>query len=113
MPDRALTGTFAMIDEPEVRRRMTPFSSEDLSGSVLDGLAEWPASNTRKEWLAITRQLIRQTIADMDLDPDALRPEVDAFAPRSVLHLFDGANGLWMDAQPFAELDSADPVRAA
>ena len=40
----------------------------------------------------------------------ALRPEVDAFAPQSVLHLFDGANGLWMDAQPFAELDGPDPM---
>ena len=41
----------------------------DLEGSVLDGLAEWPASTTRKEWLTITRGLIKQTIADMDLDP--------------------------------------------
>ena len=41
-----------------------------LEGSVLAGLAEWPASTTRKEWFAITRQLIQQTIADMDLDPD-------------------------------------------
>ena len=40
-----------------------------LEGSVLDGLAEWPASTTRKEWLAITRQLIQETIADMDLEP--------------------------------------------
>ena len=40
-----------------------------LEGSVLDGLAEWPASTTRKEWFAITRGLIQQTIADMDLDP--------------------------------------------
>ena len=38
-----------------------------LEGAVLDGLAEWPASTTRKEWFAITRQLIQQTIADMDL----------------------------------------------
>lgn len=38
-----------------------------LEGSVLDGLAEWPASITRKEWFTITRQLIQQTIADMDL----------------------------------------------
>ena len=43
-----------------------------LEGSVLDGLAEWPASTTRKEWFAITRQLIQQTIADMDLDPASL-----------------------------------------
>ena len=26
-------------------------------------------STTRKEWFAITRQLIQQTIADMDLEP--------------------------------------------
>ena len=32
----------------------------------------WPRSATRKEWFRITRQMIRQTIADMDLDPDAL-----------------------------------------
>ena len=48
-----------------------------LEGSVLDGLAEWPASTTRKEWFAITRQLIQQTIAEMDLDPAALA-EVEA-----------------------------------
>ena len=36
-----------------------------LEGSVLDGLAEWPVSTTRKEWFAITRQLIQQTIAEM------------------------------------------------
>ena len=40
-----------------------------LEGSVLDGFAELPASTTRKEWFAITSQLIQQTIADMDLDP--------------------------------------------
>ena len=43
-----------------------------LEGSVLDGLAEWPASTTRKEWFAITRQLIQQTISDMDLPPNEL-----------------------------------------
>ena len=56
-----------------------------LEGSVLDGLAEWPASNTRKEWLAITRQLIRQTIADMDLDPDALVEVEEAFIGAGLL----------------------------
>ena len=56
-----------------------------LEGSVLDGLAKWPASNTRKEWLAITRQLIRQTIADMDLDPDALVEVEEAFIGAGLL----------------------------
>ena len=56
-----------------------------LEGSVLDGLAEWPASTTRKEWLAITRQLIHQTIADMDLDPDALAEVEEAFMAAGLL----------------------------
>ena len=50
-----------------------------LEGSVLDGLVEWPASATRKEWFAITRQLIQQTIADMDLEPAALAEVEEAF----------------------------------
>ena len=43
-----------------------------LEGSVLDGIAEWPASTILKEWFAITRQLIQETIADMGLDSSSL-----------------------------------------
>ena len=43
-----------------------------LEGFVLDGLADWPASTTRKEWFRLTRELVQKTIADMDLDPAAL-----------------------------------------
>ena len=50
-----------------------------LEGSVLDGLAEWPASTTRNEWFAITHQLIQQTIAEMDLDRAALAEFEEAF----------------------------------
>ena len=56
-----------------------------LEGSVLDGLAEWPTSTTRKEWFAITRQLIQQTIAEMDLDPDALTEVEEAFIGAGLL----------------------------
>ena len=41
-------------------------------GLILDGLADWPASTTRKEWFRLTRELVQKTIADMDLDPAAL-----------------------------------------
>ena len=54
-------------------------------GSILDGLAEWPASTTRKEWFATTRGLIQQTIADMDLDPDALAEVEEAFIGAGLL----------------------------
>ena len=56
-----------------------------LEGSVLDGLAEWPASTTRKECFAITRGLIQQTIAEMDLDPVALAEVEEAFIGAGLL----------------------------
>ena len=56
-----------------------------LEGSVLDGLAEWPASTTRKEWFTITRGLIQQAIAEMDLDPAALVEVEEAFIGAGLL----------------------------
>ena len=56
-----------------------------LEGSVIDGLAEWPTSTTRKEWFAITRVLIQQTIAEMDLDPAALAEVEEAFIGAGLL----------------------------
>ena len=48
-------------------------------GFILDGLDDWPRSATRKEWFRITRQLIQETIDDMDLDPAALSEVEEAF----------------------------------
>ena len=45
----------------------------------------WPRLAIRKEWFAITRQLIQQTIADMDLDPDALAEVEEAFVGAGLL----------------------------
>ena len=56
-----------------------------LEGTVFDGLAEWPASTTRNEWFAITRQLIRETIAEMDLDTAALAEVEEAFIGAGLL----------------------------
>ena len=56
-----------------------------LEGSALNGLAEWPASTTLKEWLAITSQLIQETIADMDLEPAALAEVEEAFIGAGLL----------------------------
>ena len=38
-------------------------------GMILDGFDDRPRSATRKHWFRITRELIQQTIADMDLYP--------------------------------------------
>ena len=49
------------------------------SGLILDGLAEWPASTTRKEWFRLTRELVQKTIADMELGPAAMAEVEEAF----------------------------------
>ena len=54
-------------------------------GSILGGLDDWPRSATRKEWFAITRGLIQQTIAEMDLDPAALAEVEEAFIGAGLL----------------------------
>ena len=54
-------------------------------GSILDGLDDWPKSATRKEWFAITRLLIQQTIADMDLPPQELAQVEEAFIGAGLL----------------------------
>ena len=56
-----------------------------LEGSILDGLDDWPRSATRKESFRITRQLIQETIADMDLDPAALAEVEEAFIGAGLL----------------------------
>ena len=47
--------------------------------------SHWPRSATRKEWFAITRQLIQQAIAYMDLDPAALAEVEEAFIGAGLL----------------------------
>ena len=54
-------------------------------GSILDVLDDWPRSATRKEWFRITRELVANTIADMDLDPAALAEVEVAFIGAGLL----------------------------
>ena len=45
----------------------------------------WPRSATRKEWFAITRRIIQDTIADMDLDPAAEAEVIAGFTGAGLL----------------------------
>ena len=45
----------------------------------------WPRSATRKEWFAITRRIIQDTITDMDLDPAAEAEVIEAFTCAGLL----------------------------
>ena len=48
-------------------------------GFILDGLDYWPRSATRKEWFRSNRELVASTIADMELDDEALSEVEQAF----------------------------------
>ena len=53
--------------------------------SILDGLDDWPRSATRKEWFAITRRIVQDTIADIDLDPAAMAEVEEEFIGAGLL----------------------------
>ncbi|QNJ18225.1 MAG: hypothetical protein ED554_11860 [Synechococcus sp. YX04-3] len=46
---------------------------------------DWPRSASRKEWFAITRRIIQDTIADMNLDPAAEAEVIEAFKGAGLL----------------------------
>ena len=52
---------------------------------LLDGVDYWPKSATLKEWLQITRELVQQTIADMDLDPEVMSEVEQSFIGAGLL----------------------------
>ena len=45
----------------------------------------WPRSASRKEWFAITRRIIQDTITDMDLDPAAEAEVMETFKGAGLL----------------------------
>ena len=54
---------------------------------VLDVVDDWPRSTTRTEWFCLTRDLIQNVIADLDLDldPDSLSQVEEAFISAGLL----------------------------
>ena len=58
---------------------------DHVSQAPLLEIDDWPRSATRKEWLAITRRIIQDTIADMDLEPAAEAEVIEAFTGAGLL----------------------------
>ena len=54
-------------------------------GSILEGFDVWPRSATRKEWFHLTRELVANTIADMDLDLASESEVIAAFTDAGLL----------------------------
>ena len=58
---------------------------DHVSQAPLIEIDDWPRSATRKEWFAITRRIIQDTIADMDLEPAAEAEVIEAFTGAGLL----------------------------
>ena len=64
---------------------MTNILDHVSQAPLLEGIQEWPRSCSREEWFAITRRIIQDTIADMDLDPAAEAEVIEAFTGAGLL----------------------------
>ena len=53
---------------------------DHVSSKPVLEINDWPRSASRKEWFAITRRIIQDTIADMNLDPAAEAEVIEALA---------------------------------
>ena len=61
------------------------FILADIPNTPVLEIDDWPRSATRKEWFAITRRIIQDTIADMDIDPAAQAEVMAAFTGAGLL----------------------------
>ena len=52
---------------------------DHVSQAPLLEIDVWPRSATRKEWFAITKRIIQDTIADMNFDPATEAEVIEAF----------------------------------
>ena len=58
---------------------------DDIPNTPVLETDDWSLSETRKEWFAIKRRIIQDTIADMDLDPAAEAEVIEAFTGAGLL----------------------------
>ena len=65
---------------------------DHVSLTPLFEMNDWPRSTTHKEWLAISRSIIQDTIADINFDP-AVEAEVsEAFTGSGLLRIIPRPN---------------------
>ena len=62
-----------------------PNGLDRVSPAPVLEINDWPRSATRKEWFRITRRILQDTIADMNLDPAAKAEVIEAFTGAGLL----------------------------
>ena len=61
------------------------FILADIPNTPVLEINAWPRPATRKEWFAITRRIVQDTIADMNLDPAAEAEVIAGFTGAGLL----------------------------
>ena len=62
-----------------------PYILDHVSSTPVLEIDDWLRSATRKEWFVITRRIIQDTTADMNLDPAAEAEVIEAFTGAGLL----------------------------
>ena len=65
---------------------MTGILDHIPQGSILDGIGDdWPRSCSRVEWFEMTRTIVQDTIAGMNLDPASEAEVIEHFTAAGLL----------------------------
>ena len=70
---------------PQEQPLPMPNILDHVSSAPVLEIDDLPCSATRKEWFTITRRIIQDTIADMNLDPAAKAEVIHAFTGAGLL----------------------------
>ena len=85
MPENQVAATYSNHQLPPIQPLPMTNILDHVSPTPVLEIDVWPRSATRKEWFAITRRIIQDTIADMNLDPAAEAEVIEAFTGAGLL----------------------------
>ena len=101
-----LTSAAALLSSshwPQAQPLPMPNILDHVSSTPVLEIDDWPRSATRKDWFAITRRIVQDTIADMNLDPAAEAEVIAAFIGAGLL-------GIPLPINPSQSRQSVDPI---
>ena len=85
MPENQVAATYSNQQLPPIQPLPMTKNLDHVSQTPVLEIDVWPRSATCKEWFAITRRIIQDTIADMNLDPAAEADVIEAFTGAGLL----------------------------
>ena len=85
MPENQVAATYSNQQLPPIQPLPMTNILDHVSPTPVLEVYVWPRAASRKEWFAITRRIIQDTIADMNLGPAAEGEVIEAFTGAGLL----------------------------